>query len=49
MQTGSAVRSVRPDESLLGVGLTVVVGGKALGHDKLGFVGGNWLLEETRD
>ena len=48
VETGTAVRRLRP-ESCAGVDLTVVADGKALGHDKLGFVGGNWLLAEIRD
>ena len=48
VETDTAVRHLR-HESFVGVDLTVVVGGKALGHDKLLFVGGNWLLAEIRD
>lgn len=47
METGSEAREALV---VLGcVGSPVIVGGKALGHDKLLFIGGDWLLAEIRD
>ena len=49
VEIGTAVRRQRRPELFAGVDLTVVVGGKALVHDKLLFTGGDWLLAEIRD